>query len=107
MLTRTHRSYPNKLGGRNSPDRVGSPRGIACRSRGRADSGALELRGHPISELPRLPTLTGSPKHASKKIPLTLSPDLKRVRDEEYNLDIRKGYLLVSDVPHANSKRSN
>jgi hypothetical protein len=29
------------------------------------------------------------------------------VRDEEYNLDIRKGYLLVSDVPHANSKRSN
>lgn len=37
--------------------------------------------------------------------PLSLSPDLKRLRDEEYDLDIRKGYLLVRDVPYVNSKK--
>lgn len=37
--------------------------------------------------------------------PLSLSPDLKRLRDEEYNLDIRNGYLLVRDVPYVNSKK--
>jgi hypothetical protein len=37
--------------------------------------------------------------------PLSLSPDLKRLRDEGYDLDIRNGYLLVRDVPYVNSKR--
>lgn len=37
--------------------------------------------------------------------PLSLSPDLKRLRDEEYDLDIRNGYLLVRDVPYVNSKK--
>ena len=37
--------------------------------------------------------------------PLSLSPDLKQLRDEEYDLDIRNGYLLVRDVPYVNSNR--
>lgn len=37
--------------------------------------------------------------------PISLSPDLKRLRDEEYNLDIRNGYLLVRGVPYVNSQR--
>ena len=37
--------------------------------------------------------------------PLSLSPDLKRLRDEGYDLDIRNGYLLVKDVPYVNSKK--
>ena len=37
--------------------------------------------------------------------PLSLSPDLKRLRDEGYDLDIRSGYLLVRDVPFVNSQR--
>src|SRR5438270_1980841 len=32
------------------------------------------------------------------------SRDLKRLRDEGYNLEIRAGYLLVKDVPYVNSK---
>src|SRR5215212_6063003 len=33
------------------------------------------------------------------------SPDLKKLRDEGYNLEIRGGYLLVHDVPYVNSAR--
>src|SRR5258708_30189635 len=37
--------------------------------------------------------------------PISRSPDLKRLRDEGYDLDIRSGLLLVKDVPYVNSKR--
>src|SRR5437868_3439339 len=37
--------------------------------------------------------------------PISLSPDLKRLRNEGYNLEIRGGHLLVKDVPYVNSKR--
>lgn len=33
------------------------------------------------------------------------SPDLKRLRDEGYTLEIRSGFLLVKDVPYVNSRR--
>lgn len=33
------------------------------------------------------------------------SPDLKRLRDEGHDLEIRSGYLLVKDVPYVNSKK--
>jgi len=33
------------------------------------------------------------------------SPDLKKLRDEGYNLEIRSGYLLVHEVPYVNSAR--
>jgi hypothetical protein len=33
------------------------------------------------------------------------SPDLKRLRDEGYDIDIVEGYLLVRDVPYVTSKR--
>jgi hypothetical protein len=33
------------------------------------------------------------------------SPDLKKLRDEGYNLEIRGGYLLVHEVPYVNSAR--
>lgn len=33
------------------------------------------------------------------------SPDLKRLRDEGYDLEVRSGYLLVKDVPYVNSRR--
>jgi hypothetical protein len=33
------------------------------------------------------------------------SPDLKRLRDEGYDLEIRSGYLLVKDVPYVNSSK--
>jgi hypothetical protein len=33
------------------------------------------------------------------------SPDLKKLRDEGYDIDIRSGHLLVRDVPYVNSKR--
>src|SRR5581483_11428160 len=33
------------------------------------------------------------------------SPDLKRLRDEGYTLEIRSGFLLVKDVPYLNSRR--
>ena len=33
------------------------------------------------------------------------SRDLKRLRDEGYNLEIRAGYLLVRDVPYVNSRK--
>src|ERR1700726_1770545 len=33
------------------------------------------------------------------------SPDLKRLRDEGYHLEIRSGYLLVEGIPYVNSRR--
>jgi molybdopterin/thiamine biosynthesis adenylyltransferase len=33
------------------------------------------------------------------------SPDLKRLRDEGYDLEIRSGYLLVKDVPYVNASK--
>jgi len=33
------------------------------------------------------------------------SPDLKKLRDEGYEIDIRNGYLLISSVPYLNSNR--
>ena len=33
------------------------------------------------------------------------SPDLKKLRDEGYDLEIRGGYLLVKDVPYLNSSK--
>lgn len=36
---------------------------------------------------------------------ISRSPDLKKLRDEGYDLDIRSGYLLVKDVPYTNSSR--
>ncbi len=37
--------------------------------------------------------------------PISRSRDLKRLRDEGYDLEIRSGYLLVKDVPYVNSRR--
>jgi hypothetical protein len=37
--------------------------------------------------------------------PISRSPDLKRLRDEGYDLEIRSGYLLVKDVPYVNSRK--
>ena len=36
---------------------------------------------------------------------ISRSPDLKRLRDEGYDLEIRAGHLLVKDVPYVNAKR--
>jgi hypothetical protein len=33
------------------------------------------------------------------------SPDLKKLRDEGYHLNIRSGYLLVEGIPYVNSRR--
>jgi len=33
------------------------------------------------------------------------SPDLKKLRDEEYDIEVRNGYLLVKHVPYVNSQR--
>src|SRR5438270_1704472 len=33
------------------------------------------------------------------------SPDLKRLRDEGYDLAIRSGFLLVRDIPYLNSAK--
>ena len=33
------------------------------------------------------------------------SPDLKKLRDEGYHLEIRSGYLLVEGIPYVNSRR--
>ena len=35
--------------------------------------------------------------------PISRSRDLKRLRDEGYDLEIRSGYLLAKDVPYVNS----
>lgn len=37
--------------------------------------------------------------------PISHSPDLKRLRDEGYDLEIKSGYLLVKDVPYVNSSK--
>lgn len=37
--------------------------------------------------------------------PIALSADLKRLRNEGYDLDIRDGYLLVRDVPYVGADR--
>lgn len=34
-----------------------------------------------------------------------LNPDLVRLRDEGYNIDIRDGYLVVADIPYVDSLR--
>ena len=36
--------------------------------------------------------------------PIALSPDLLRLQNEGYDLDIRAGYLLVKDVPYVNAQ---
>ncbi len=36
---------------------------------------------------------------------ISRSPDLKRLRDEGYDLEIRSGHLLVKEVPYVNSRR--
>jgi len=36
---------------------------------------------------------------------ISLSPALKRLRDEGYNLEIRAGYLLVKDIPYVDAGR--
>jgi len=33
------------------------------------------------------------------------SPDLKKLRDEGYDLEVRAGYLLIRDVPYVNSSK--
>lgn len=38
--------------------------------------------------------------------PIALSPDLRRLQNEGYDLDIQGGHLLVRDVPHVNSSRA-
>ena len=37
--------------------------------------------------------------------PINLSPDLKTLRDEGYNIDVRAGHLIVRDVPYVNAKK--
>jgi biotin operon repressor len=36
---------------------------------------------------------------------IALSPDLKRLQDEGYDIEVRERYLLVRSFPHLNSKR--
>ncbi len=37
--------------------------------------------------------------------PISRSADLKKLRDEGYDLEIRSGFLLVKDVPYVNSRK--
>src|SRR5260370_36106270 len=37
--------------------------------------------------------------------PINRSPDLKKLRDEGYDLEIRSGCLLGKDVPYVNSRK--
>src|ERR1035437_9028825 len=37
--------------------------------------------------------------------PISRSPDLKRLQDEGFDLEIKSGWLLVKDVPYLNSRR--
>ena len=37
--------------------------------------------------------------------PIDLSPDLKRLRDEGYDIEVVDGYLLVHDVPYLNHEK--
>ena len=36
---------------------------------------------------------------------ISLSPDLKRLQDEGYSIEIKSGYLLIADVPYATENR--
>ena len=36
---------------------------------------------------------------------ISRSPDLTRLRDEGYDIEIRWGYLLVKDVPYVNANK--
>ncbi len=36
---------------------------------------------------------------------ISLSPDLKRLRDEGYDIEVRSSYLLIKDVPYVNSNK--
>jgi hypothetical protein len=38
--------------------------------------------------------------------PVDRNPDLRRLRDEGYNVQVRDGYLVVSDIPYVDSQRS-
>lgn len=38
--------------------------------------------------------------------PINRSPDLKRLRDEGYDIELRAGYLIVRDIPYLNAKRA-
>ncbi len=37
--------------------------------------------------------------------PISLSPDLKKLRDEGYEIDIVSGFLVMRSVPYVNSKQ--
>jgi hypothetical protein len=37
--------------------------------------------------------------------PINRSPDLKKLRDEGYNVQIRAGHLVVADIPYVNARR--
>src|ERR1039458_6235217 len=37
--------------------------------------------------------------------PISRSADLKKLRDEGYDLELRSGCLLVKDVPYVNSRK--
>ncbi len=39
------------------------------------------------------------------QLPISRSADLKKLRDEGYDLEIRSGFLLVKDVPYVNSRK--
>src|SRR5438046_5322490 len=36
---------------------------------------------------------------------ISRSPDLKKLRDDGYDVEVRSGYLLIKDVPYVNSQR--
>ena len=36
---------------------------------------------------------------------ISLSPDLQRLRDDGFDLEIKSGYLLVKNVPYVNSRK--
>src|SRR5688500_11556635 len=37
--------------------------------------------------------------------PISLSPDLQRLRDEGYDISVEAGYLVLRDLPHVNPQR--
>jgi len=37
--------------------------------------------------------------------PINRSQDLRRLRNEGYNLEVRDGHLLLKEVPYVNEKR--
>lgn len=37
---------------------------------------------------------------------ISRSPDLRRLRDEGYSLEVRDGYLLVKDIPYVDARRT-